>query len=273
MLVKLVLGNPLQSNFYLYDRAVNRKFFRISVGGDTHITSLKGFRRTYIGSIPGKIIQGFRDVHSSNPLILIDEIDKIVGKTQHGDPSSVLLEILDPEQNKAFVDDYLDLPFDLSKALFLCTANTLYTIPKPLIDRMEIIEVSGYTHEEKMNILNNFVYPQEIDNAGIKGKESEFTITNDAKKDMIENLCREPGVRELQRSIKRIMEKIAFQILKGEKNIIVNKENYLSYVGNPSIYPDRIYPQTPPVFVFNIIGSRMWVNVDRNRWNHLIYRS
>ncbi len=179
---------------------------------------------------------------------MIDEIDKLGERSIHGDPSSVLLEILDPEQNATFTDDYVDLPVDLSKVLFLCTANTLNTIPKPLLDRMEIIYVAGYTHAEKRHILDKYLLPQEMSRAGLTGKEKEFTITDEAKKDMIENYNREPGVRGLQRSIKRIMEKIALKMVTDEKDLTVTAKNLEDYIGNPPFHSARIYPQTPPVF-------------------------
>jgi ATP-dependent Lon protease len=217
------------------------------VGGDRSTSILKGFRRTYIGAIPGKIIQGLREVKVSNPLILIDEVDKLTERSIHGDPSSVLLEILDPEQNTTFVDDFIDLPVDLSKVLFICTANTLSTIPRPLLDRMEVIEVSGYTHAEKKHILDQYLFPQEMEKAGVTERQKEFKVTDDAKKEMIENYCRTPGVRELQKSLRRIMEKVAYKIVKGETNLEINNKNLEDYIGNPPFYPDRIYPQTPPV--------------------------
>ncbi len=226
---------------------MNRKFFRISVGGDRDTSTLKGFRRTYIGSMPGKIVQGLRNVGVENPVILIDEIDKLVERSIHGDPSSVLLEILDPEQNVAFTDDYMDLPVDLSKVLFLCTANTLRTIPRPLLDRMEVIHVSGYTHAEKWHILEKYLMPQEMSRSGMKGKETQFKITDDAKRYMIENYCREPGVRGLQRSIKRIMEKLALKMVTGEKDLTITNQNLESYIGIPPYHSARIYPNTPIV--------------------------
>jgi len=231
-------------------RAVNRKFFRISVGGDRDTSTLKGFRRTYVGAIPGKIVQGLRNVQVENPVILIDEVDKLGGQSQHGDPSSVLLEILDPEQNTNFTDDYMDVSVDLSKVLFLCTANTQYTIPKVLLDRMEVIYVAGYTHAEKDHIFTKYLLPQAIDRAGLKGKEKEFEITLDAKKKMIEDYCREPGVRGLQRSIKRITEKIAYKMVNEEKDLKVNEKNLEDYIGHPPYHSSRIYSTTPPVFFY-----------------------
>ena len=186
-----------------------------------------------------------RTAQVENPVMLIDEIDKISERTPHGDPSSVLLEILDPEQNTAFTDDYLDVPVDLSKVLFLCTANDQSTIPKPLQDRMEIIQVSGYTHSEKTHIYQNHILPKEIENAGLKGRESEYRITEGARNKLIEDYCREPGVRNLQRSLKRVLEKIVFKMVSGETNLEVNEHNLEEYVGIPPFQSDRIYPETP----------------------------
>ena len=231
-------------------RAVSRKFFRISVGGDRDTSTLKGFRRTYVGAIPGKIVQGLRSVQVENPVVLIDEIDKLGGRSVHGDPSSVLLEILDPEQNGTFTDDYLDIPVDLSKVLFLCTANVEYTIPKPLQDRMEMINIAGYTHAEKNHIFSKYLLPQAIERAGLKGREKEFQLSQEATKRMIEDYCREPGVRGLQRAIKRIMEKIAYKVVNGDKNLDVNDKNLEDYIGHPPFYSARIYIQTPPVSFF-----------------------
>lgn len=233
--------------FIEFYRAVNRKFIRISVGGDRDTSTLKGFRRTYIGAVPGKIIQGLKSCQVENPVILIDEIDKIGGMSIHGDPSSVLLEILDPEQNTNFTDDYLDLPVDLSKVLFLCTANVTHTIPKPLLDRMEVIQVSGYTHAEKREILEKYLKPQAILKSGLNGKEKEYTITDNAIKKMIEDYCREPGVRSLQKGINRILEKTALKIVSNEKNILVDADNLSDYIGISPFRQAKIYPQTPIV--------------------------
>lgn len=143
-------------------KSLGRKFNRIALGGDRDTASLKGFRRTYIGAIPGKIIRALRTVEVENPVILIDEVDKIGQRSHAGDPGSALLEILDPEQNKAFTDDYMDVPVDLSKVLFVCTANFLETLHPALLDRMEIINIAGYTHKEKAHILNEYLLPRAI---------------------------------------------------------------------------------------------------------------
>jgi ATP-dependent Lon protease len=148
-------------------KALGRKYVRIALGGDKDTASLKGFRRTYVGAIPGKIVRALKTAEVENPVILIDEVDKIGQRSVHGDPGSALLEILDPEQNTAFTDDYLDVSIDLSKVLFLCTANMLDTLHPAVLDRMEIIELSGYTHSEKRHIMDTYLIPEAIRNAGL----------------------------------------------------------------------------------------------------------
>lgn len=194
---------------------------------------MKTYDEVCVGAIPGKIIQGLSTVQADNPVILIDEVDKIGIRSHHGDPSSVLLEVLDPEQNFAFTDDYIDVPVDLSKVFFLCTCNTEYTIPKPLLDRMEIIQVSGYTHAEKDHIYEKYLLPKAVEKAGLKGREKEFEITKEAKKRLIEDYCREPGVRGVQKAIGRITEKLALKIVKDEKDLKVTEENIEDYIGHP----------------------------------------
>jgi len=148
-------------------KSLGRKFVRIALGGDRDTSTLKGFRRTYVGAIPGKIVRALKTAEVENPVILIDEIDKIGQRSGQGDPGAALLEILDPEQNKAFTDDFLDVSIDLSKVLFLCTANSLDTLHPAILDRMEIIEIAGYTHQEKRLILDSYLYPDAIKNAGL----------------------------------------------------------------------------------------------------------
>lgn len=204
-------------------RALNRKFIRISLGGDRDTSSLKGHRRTYVGAIPGKIVKALKTAGSENPVILLDEIDKLGERSVQGDPSSVLLEILDPEQNSGFTDDYLDTPIDLSKVLFICTANNLSGIQQPLYDRMEIIEVSGYTFNEKKFIFSKYLQPKAIQNSGLNNiknfigldennthKEANFSINDTTVDRLINDYCRESGVRSLQRYTNRIYEKVNF---------------------------------------------------------------
>ncbi|EAL21187.1 hypothetical protein CNBD2440 [Cryptococcus deneoformans B-3501A] len=191
-------------------KALGRQFFRFSVGGLTDVAEIKGHRRTYIGAMPGKPIQALKKVATENPLILIDEVDKI-SKAYNGDPASALLEMLDPEQNKSFLDHYLDVPIDLSKVLFVCTANVLETIPGPLLDRMEVLEVSGYVSAEKMNIAERYLSPQAKVAAGLEDVNIE--LEPGAIEALIRYYCRESGVRNLKKHIDKIYRKAAFKIV------------------------------------------------------------
>jgi len=182
-------------------RALDRQFFRFSVGGLTDVAEIKGHRRTYVGALPSKIIQALKRVQTENPLVLIDEIDK-VGRGHNGDPSSALLEMLDPEQNASFLDHYLDIPVDLSRVLFVCTANTLDTIPAPLLDRMEVMEVSGYVSEEKMAIAERYLAPQAKEASGLKG--ADVRLEKGAIDWLIKYYCRESGVRKLKQNIDKV---------------------------------------------------------------------
>lgn len=185
-------------------RALNREYFRFSVGGMTDVAEIKGHRRTYVGAMPGKIIQCLKKTRTENPLVLIDEVDKI-GKGYTGDPSSALLELLDPEQNANFLDHYLDVPVDLSKILFICTANVIDTIPEPLRDRMEMIDMSGYVAEEKLAIAKQYLLPQAMKDSGVNN--DNITITDDSLFALIKNYCRESGVRNLQKHIEKVLVK------------------------------------------------------------------
>ncbi|KAG9128075.1 ATP-dependent Lon protease pim1 [Ceratobasidium sp. 392] len=191
-------------------RALNRQFFRFSVGGLTDVAEIKGHRRTYVGALPSKIIQALKRVGTENPLILIDEVDKI-GRGHNGDPASALLEMLDPEQNSAFLDHYMDVPVDLSRVLFVCTANNLDTIPAPLLDRMEVLEVSGYVSEEKTQIAERYLAPQAKEASGLKN--ANVTLDSSAIDHLIKYYCRESGVRNLKKHIDKIYRKAAFKIV------------------------------------------------------------
>lgn len=193
-------------------RSLNRKFFRFSVGGLTDVAEIKGHRRTYIGALPGRVIQALKKCQTQNPLILIDEIDKIGHAGIHGDPSAALLEVLDPEQNSNFLDNYLDIPIDLSKVLFVCTANTLDTIPRPLLDRMEVIELTGYVAEEKVKIAEQYLAPSAKATAGLENTNVE--LTEDAIKVLMKRYCRESGVRNLKKHIEKIYRKAALNVVK-----------------------------------------------------------
>ncbi|KAI3525656.1 hypothetical protein L1887_04622 [Cichorium endivia] len=197
-------------------RALNRKFYRFSVGGLSDVAEIKGHRRTYIGAMPGKMVQCLKSVGTANPLVLIDEIDKL-GRGHAGDPASAMLELLDPEQNANFLDHYLDVPIDLSKVLFVCTANVVETIPNPLLDRMEIIPIAGYITDEKMHIARDYLEKSTRDACGIKPEQVE--VTDAALLSLIENYCREAGVRNLQKQIEKIYRKIALQLVRqGPQN-------------------------------------------------------
>jgi ATP-dependent Lon protease len=194
--------------------ALGRKFVRLSVGGVRDESEIRGHRRTYIGSMPGSIIRSLRDAESANPLVLIDEIDKM-GADWRGDPASAMLEVLDPEQNVAFRDHYLDLPFDLSKVLFICTANTIDTVPGPLLDRMDVISLSGYTEEEKLGIAKRYLLPKQLRQHGMTA--SQLTVSDKVLRTIIREYTREAGVRNLERRIADVCRKAATQIAKGQK--------------------------------------------------------
>ncbi|OMP09359.1 hypothetical protein COLO4_05554 [Corchorus olitorius] len=197
-------------------RALNRKFFRFSVGGLSDVAEIKGHRRTYIGAMPGKMVQCLKNVGTSNPLVLIDEIDKL-GRGHAGDPASALLELLDPEQNANFLDHYLDVPIDLSKVLFVCTANVVDNIPNPLLDRMEVIAIAGYITDEKMHIARDYLEKTAREACGVKPEQVE--LTDAALLALIENYCREAGVRNLQKHIEKIYRKIALRLVReGSSN-------------------------------------------------------
>jgi ATP-dependent Lon protease len=209
-------------------KATNREFVRVSVGGMRDEAEIRGHRRTYIGSLPGKIIQMMKKAGTKNPLILLDEIDKI-GNDYRGDPSSALLEALDPEQNSTFNDHYLEVDYDLSDVMFVTTANTLNILP-PLLDRMEVIRLAGYTEDEKISIANKYLLPKQIKDNGVKNKE--MTLSADIIKEIIRSYTKESGVRNLEREISKIARKVVKKVVSGEeKEVNINLENLNDYLG------------------------------------------
>lgn len=224
-------------------RALNRKFFRFSVGGMRDEAEIKGHRRTYIGAMPGKMIQALKSCQTMNPVIMLDEVDKM-GSSFHGDPASALLEVLDPEQNKEFLDHYLDVRCDLSNILFIVTANVLDTIPEPLKDRMEMLRLSGYIAAEKIQIAKKYLVPRNRKAMGLKA--TDIVFTDAALAEIINGYARESGVRNLENNLKKIMRKVAVKFARGKavKTTITDK-TLSTYLGKPIFTSDRYYEVTP----------------------------
>ena len=226
-------------------RALGRKFFRFSVGGMRDEAEIKGHRRTYIGAMPGKIIQGLKIVKTRNPVYMIDEIDKL-GASYQGDPSSALLEVLDPEQNVAFRDHYLDLPFDASHILFITTANTLDTIPAPLLDRMEVIRLSGYIDSEKVAIARAYLIPKSLEASGLAKNGVKYD--NGSLAAIADGYAREAGLRNFEKALDKIHRKIARKILTGEAKLpmAIKKESLTEYLGKPVFEDEEMAQITKP---------------------------
>ncbi|PJE79265.1 Lon protease [invertebrate metagenome] len=219
-------------------RALDRKFYRFSLGGMRDEAEIKGHRRTYIGALPGKLVQALKEVETANPVIMLDEIDKI-GSSYQGDPASALLEVLDPEQNHEFMDHYLDMRIDLSKVLFICTANQLDTIPSPLLDRMDMIRLSGYITEEKLAIAKHHLWPRQLEKAGLKKKQLKMSDATLRK--IIEGYARESGVRHLEKLLQKIVRKAVVTLLKDKPNTITVSSRVLEdYLGTPYFRKEKL---------------------------------
>ncbi|KAI9292794.1 ATP-dependent protease La [Neoconidiobolus thromboides FSU 785] len=268
-------------------RALGREFYRFSVGGLTDVAEIKGHRRTYVGAMPGKVVQALKKVQTENPLILIDEVDKI-GRGHQGDPSSALLELLDPEQNSSFLDHYMDVHIDLSRVLFVCTANVIDTIPGPLLDRMEVIQLSGYIADEKAAIASKYLAPQAKEACGLENVQVDLQL--DTIEAIIKNYCRESGVRNLKKFIEKIYRKVAFKLVKeheakepvppateeptkrkrkskknqevlkldvSDASVTITPDCLKEYVGPPIFTSDRLYETTPPGVVMGLAWTSM----------------
>jgi ATP-dependent Lon protease len=218
-------------------RAMGRKYVRISLGGARDEADIRGHRRTYVGAMPGRILKGMRQAGTKNPVFLLDEVDKL-GVSYQGDPASALLEVLDPAQNDSFVDHYLGVPFDLSEVLFITTANFLQSIPGPLLDRMEVVEFSGYTEREKLEIAKRYLVPRQLHENAV-GTE-QLTLGDEAISEVITHYTREAGVRQLEREIGRLARKVARRIAAKEvESLIVESQNVRELLGRPKIHPEK----------------------------------
>jgi ATP-dependent Lon protease len=225
-------------------RAMGRKFERMSLGGLHDEAELRGHRRTYIGAMPGRLIQAIRRAGANNPVLMLDEVDKL-GRDFRGDPAAALLEILDPEQNKNFRDNYLDMPFDLSKVFFVTTANALDTIPRPLLDRMEILRLSGYSEEEKMQIARRYLIPRQLKQTGLNPDQIEFTEDGLAK--IIRGYTREAGLRRLEQAIGRLARKAALKFAEGSADkVVITPESIEEMLGPEPFYQEQMRKQLPP---------------------------
>ena len=236
-------------------KAIHRNMARISLGGVHDEAEIRGHRKTYVGAMPGRIIAAIRQAGSCNPLLLLDEIDKL-GNDQRGDPASALLEVLDGEQNATFRDHFLEVPFDLSDVLFITTANTLDTIPRPLLDRMEVIELTSYTDEEKLQIAKRHLLPKELKRHGLS--RAQLKVSDDAIRSLIRGYTREAGVRVLERQLGALCRKAAMRVVSdGVKSVHITVENLETYLGIPRYHPDRL-PRTEQVGVVNGLA---WTSV------------
>ncbi|HEU4630692.1 MAG TPA: endopeptidase La, partial [Gemmatimonadaceae bacterium] len=221
-------------------RALGRESVRVALGGARDEADIRGHRRTYVGAMPGRIIQGMKQAGTKNPVFLLDEVDKL-GQSFQGDPASALLEVLDPAQNDTFTDHYLGVPFDLSEVLFIATSNFIQNIPGPLLDRMEVVEFSGYTEREKAEIAKTYLIPRQLEESGLSGKRISFT--DDAVMSVISRYTRESGVRQLERQLGAVARKVARRIATGDTGVIadnrIDADEVRELLGRPKVHPEQ----------------------------------
>jgi ATP-dependent Lon protease len=238
--------------------SINREFYRFSLGGMRDEAEIKGHRRTYIGAMPGKFIQAIKHCATNNPVIMLDEIDKI-GASFHGDPASALLEVLDPEQNALFLDHYLDVRFDLSNVFFVCTANQLDTIPRPLLDRMEVIKLAGYILEEKLQIAKRYLLPKQIKAHGLKSRHIKLTLAG--LREIIDGYAREPGVRNLENQIKKICRKVARDVARdpgeNDQTHTIDAPDIVQYLGQRVFHDENAFSEPAP----GIVTGLAWTSL------------
>ncbi|HEX6694691.1 MAG TPA: endopeptidase La, partial [Longimicrobiales bacterium] len=222
-------------------RALGRKYVRIALGGARDEADVRGHRRTYVGAMPGRIIQGLRQAGTKNPVFLLDEVDKL-GVSMQGDPASALLEVLDPAQNHSFVDHYLGIPFDLSEVLFVATANWKDRIPAPLLDRMETVDFSGYTEQEKLEIAKRYLLPRQLEESGLDG--TQLTLTDAALEHVVSSYTREAGVRQLERELGKVARKAARRIAASpDTRVMLDTADIQPLLGRARVYPERAAAQ------------------------------
>ena len=221
-------------------RSLGRQYVRVALGGARDEADIRGHRRTYVGAMPGRVIQGMKQAGTKNPVFLLDEVDKL-GQSFQGDPASALLEVLDPAQNDSFTDHYLGIPFDLSEVLFIATANFIQNIPGPLLDRMEVVEFSGYTEREKAEIAKKYLIPRQLEESGLKGRDVAFS--EDAVMSIVSQYTRESGVRQLEREIGRVWRKVARRLASGDTQVtddkIIDAAEVRELLGRPKVHPER----------------------------------